>query len=60
MKVITDKRAKIIMVKMNKHEALATIRSLTNQMISGNPNAERVEMTDEEGRYVSIAVVGGE
>ena len=47
---------KLVMIQVNPDEALKIIKSLTAQMISKNPNTERLEVDTECGTYFSIAV----
>lgn len=55
MTVFDDKG--VLMIKMSPHEALATIKSLTEQLITGSPNVGRFErILDDDGRDFSIAV----
>lgn len=47
----------VLMVKMSPNEALQTIKSLTEQLLSGSPNVGRYErILSEDGRDFSIAV----
>lgn len=47
----------VLMVRMSEAEALATIKSLTDQLLSGSPNVGRFEKhLEDDGRDFSIAV----
>jgi hypothetical protein len=48
---------KIIFVEMNRQEALATIKSLSEQLLTGDPNTGRYEKDTKDGEYFSIAVM---
>ena len=55
MTVFDDKG--VLMVKMSELEALATIKSLSAQLLSGDCNTGRYEQVlNEDGRDFSIAV----
>jgi len=57
MKVFDSKKHKVLMIYMNSAEALQTIKSLTQQLISKSSNNGRYEKyLDEDGRDFSIAV----
>lgn len=45
-----------ILVRVNAHEALRIINTLTRQLLSGHVNGDRDEFTDQNGEYFSIAV----
>jgi len=45
-----------MMVRVNFEEALALIKSLSSQILSRDPNSDRVESTTDEGEYFSISV----
>jgi hypothetical protein len=47
---------KVCMVQMNRAEALQTIKSLSEQLITGSPNSDRYEQYDVNGIDFSIAV----
>lgn len=50
----------VLMIRMNQNEALETIKSLSEQLISGSPNVGRVEtILNNDGRDFSIAVEQG-
>lgn len=44
------------MLRMDREEALLTIRSLTEQIINNNPNTLRYETRLDTGEYFSISV----
>jgi hypothetical protein len=46
----------VLLLRVNKREALELIQSLTEQMLSGSPNAGRLERFLPDGRDFSIAV----
>ena len=48
--------AGILMVRMNEAEALKTIQSIAEQLLSKNPNCGRYEKHLDDGRDFSIAV----
>ena len=55
MTVFDDKG--VLMIKMSWTEALETIRSLSEQMVRGDPNTNRYEkFLDGDGRDFSISV----
>lgn len=45
-----------IMVRVNAHEALRIINTLSRQLMTGNVNSDRDEFTDSNGEYFSIGV----
>lgn len=53
---VFDKKGAVLMIRMSRIEALATIQSLASQLISRNPNTMRFEKYLEDGRSFSIAV----
>jgi len=57
-KVPCDKKGSrpICMIRMNRMEALETIKSLSNQLIANSPNVGRYEQFDVNGIDFSIAV----
>lgn len=46
----------VMIVRMDREEALKTIKSLSSQLVSGNCNAERWESYDINGVDFSISV----
>jgi tetrahydromethanopterin S-methyltransferase subunit F len=50
----------VMMVRMNEKEALATIKSLVEQILYRSPNHGRYETFLDDGRDFSIAVHCGE
>ena len=49
----------VLMIRMSPAEALATIQSITSQLLAGSPNVGRYEkFLDKDGRDFSIAVEG--
>jgi len=54
---VNTKKVKVLMIQMNRQEALLTIESLTKQLVSGSPNGGRYEKYLEDGRDFSIAVM---
>lgn len=53
----TDVKGEVLMIRMTRAEAVATIRSLANQIVANSPNAGRLETPlERDGRSFSIAV----
>ena len=61
MKAISSRKHRVLMIQMNRVEALWTIKSLSEQLARNNPNAGRYEKyLDNDGknaRDFSIAVI---
>jgi hypothetical protein len=45
-----------MMLRVTEQEAIQLIQSLSNQLLSGSPNAGRTEFFTKHGNYFSVAV----
>lgn len=57
MEMMEAKKPRVMMLRVSHEEALALIQSLANQLVSGSPNAGRLETFLEDGRDFSISVI---